>query len=281
MFRRPDMPATTEPLTNEGKISSTTPTLLQLTRPLLDYRIIVAVLKDDVGPARILKDALKTSRDLNLPTPLLALGPTRPLSLNPPPDARILWTTFTDNCKRTIGQSFTIIQPSNLAEIKLNLEKLSKTEDGYIPLIIGDFLDNILSTPTTPANLCSFLSELFNRIKTNEQTAFLLATDDMHETKKKVILRKFADLIIEYNSVEDMAGQRIQARIIDPSQSEYSQWNINQTPGPNPNHFISRATRVGRRYNLQLATHDTRVEKPYAIAKTTFREHNTHPIGVW
>jgi hypothetical protein len=272
------MPATTEPLASESKLPSTT--LLQLTRPLLDYRIIVTVLKDKVGPARILKDALKTSRDLKLPTPLLALGPTR-LSLNPPPDARILWTTFADNCNTTTGQSFTIVQPGNLVDIKLNLEKLSKTEDGYIPLIIGDFLDNILSTPTTPANLCSFLSELFNRIKTNEQTAFLLATDDMHETKKKNILRKFADLIIEYNSVEDMAGQRIQAHIIDPSQSEYSQWNFNQTPGPNPNHFISRTTRVGRRYNLQLATHVTRVKRPYAIAKTTFREHNTHPIGVW
>ena len=274
------MPATTEPRTNESKLPSTTPTLLQLTRPLLDYRIIVAVLKDDVGPTRILKDALKTSRDLNIPTPLLALGPTRPLSLNPSPDARILWTTFADNCNTTTDQSFTIIQPGNLVEIKLNLEKLSKTEDGYIPLIIGDFLDNILSTPTIPTNLCSFLSELFNRIKTNEQTAFLLATDDMHETKRKTILRKFADLIIEYNSVEDMAGQRIQAHIIDPPQREYSQWNITQTPGPNPNHFISRATRVGRRYNLQLA-HEKQIEKPYTIAKTTFREHNTHPIGVW
>jgi hypothetical protein len=159
-----------------------------------------------------------------------------------------------------------MIQPNNLREIIVNLERLSKTEDGNIPLIVGDFLDNILSTPTTPADLHSFLSELQARIQTNQQTAFLLATDDMHDTKKKAVLREFADLVIEYNSAEDIAGPRIQASILDSLQSEYGYWQINENSRPTLNHhFIPRTTGLGRRYHLQVE-HTTLV-RAYAIGR--------------
>jgi hypothetical protein len=214
----------------ENETSATTPILLQLPRPLLDYRVVIAVLKGDVGAVNILKDVLTISKGLNLPNPILALGPTTPLALNPPPAARILWATYTDNSNTTNTQRFTVIQPNHLTDLSLSLEKLSKTRNGRIPLIIGDFLDNILSVSTDPAGLYSFLCRFFTRIRTNEQTAFLLATDDMHDPKKTAILRRFADLIIEYNSIEDMAGHRIQARILDHLQNQYGYWDNTGNP---------------------------------------------------
>ncbi|HXX72653.1 MAG TPA: hypothetical protein VEI80_03090 [Candidatus Acidoferrales bacterium] len=234
--------------------SPTTPILLQLQRPLLDYRIIIAVLKGDVGAINILKDALNMSKELNLPNPILALGPTTPLSLNPPPAARILWATFTDNSNTTNGQRFTVIQPNHLTDISLSLEKLSKTRNGRVPLIIGDFLDNVLSVSSSPTGLYSFLCKLFTRIRTNEQTAFLLATDDMHDAKKTAILRRFADLIIEYNSVEDMAEHRVEARILDHLQNQYGYWDNAENPKPDLNHFdaLQRTIDFGRRYSLQM-----------------------------
>jgi len=242
----------TQPPTDENEFSPTTPILLQLPRPILDYRIIIAVLKGDVGAINILKDALKMAKELNLPNPVLALGPTTPFALRPPPAARILWATFTDNT--TDSQRFSVIQPNHLTDLSLSLDKLSKTRNGRIPLIIGDFLDNVLSVSTAPAGLYSFLCRLFTRIRTNEQTAFLLATNEMHDKTKTAILRRFADLIIEYNSVEDMAGHRIEARILDHLQDQYSYWDNAGPPKPNFNRHFNpqqRAMRFGRRYDLQ------------------------------
>ena len=231
----PDMPITEPDNTDQDTdqdFSSLTPILQQLRRPVLEYRIIIAIIKGDVDATYVLKDALNTVRDLNLPNPLLALGPTTPLSIQTATGSRILWATFLDNYNSTSGQRLTIVQPNHLTDISLNLEKLSKTRNGRIPLIIGDFLDNILSVSTTPASLYSFLCKLFTRIRTNEQTAFLLATDDMHDMKKIAILKRFADLIIEYNSVEDMAGHRIEARLLDHLQDQYSYWINRMSPNP-------------------------------------------------
>jgi hypothetical protein len=77
------MSSRTEPSSDESEFSPTIPILLQLPRPLLDYRIIIAVLKGDVGAVDILKDALNISKELNLPNPILALGPTTPLPSTP------------------------------------------------------------------------------------------------------------------------------------------------------------------------------------------------------
>jgi hypothetical protein len=214
------------PPSNEDiETSSGTPILMQLPRRLLDYRIIIAVVKGDVGAVNILKDALSVSRDLKLSNPLLALGPTTPLSLELPPAARILWATFTDNFNSVNSQRLTIVQPNHLTDLSLNLERLSKTRNGRVPLIIGDFLDNVLSVSNAPAGLYSFLCRLFTRIRTNEQTAFLLATEDMHDPKQTAILKRFADVIIEYSAIEDIAGHRIEARILDHLQNQYAYWD--------------------------------------------------------
>jgi len=220
----------TQPPTDENEFSPTTPILLQLPRPILDYRIIIAVVKGDVGAVNILKDALCVSSDLNLNNPLLALGPTTPLSLQLPPASRILWATFTDNFNPANGQRVMIIQPNHLTDLSLNLERLSKTRNGRVPLIIGDFLDNVLSVSTAPSGLYSFLCRLFTRIRTNEQTAFLLATEDMHDPKKTAVLKRFADVIIEYSATEDMAGHRLEARVLDHLQNQYAYLDNNGNP---------------------------------------------------
>jgi hypothetical protein len=234
---------------------SGTPVLYQLPRPLLDYRVIIALAKGNVGATNILIDALNVSKELNIQNPILALGPTTPLSLNPSPVSRILWATFTDNYNLTSCQRLTVVPPNHLTDISLNLEKLSKTRNGHIPLIIGDFLDNVLSVSTAPAGLYSFLCRLFTRIRTNEQTAFLLATDDMHDAKKTAILKRFADLIIEYNLVEDMAGHRIETRVLDHLENRYGYWDGNGSPKPRFSRYQTpqqRTSRFGRQRTLPI-----------------------------
>lgn len=225
----PDMSIEAHSLTtNSDTISNTLPALLQLRRPLLDYRITIAILKEDAGAINILKDALKISKNLSINNMLLALGPTTPLSLRPPNGSRILWATYTDRTNLQYTQHLTIVPPNQLTDISLGLEKLSQTRTGRVPLLIGDFLDNVLSVSADPAGLYSFLCKLFTRIRTNRQTAFFLATEEMHDPKKTAALKRFADVIIEYRSIQDPPNQEIEARVLDHLQNHYDVWDSSE-----------------------------------------------------
>jgi hypothetical protein len=214
----------TDPDTGSG----TLPALLQLRRPFLDYRIVIAILKGDIGATNILKDALKISENLPINNMLLALGPTTPLSLRPPNGSRILWATYTDRTNLQYPHRLTIVPPNQLTDISLGLEKLSQTRTGRVPLLVGDFLDNVLSVSADPAGLYSFLCKLFTRIRINHQTAFFLATEEMHDPKKTAALKRFADVVIEYRSIQDPPNQRIEARVLDHLQNQYDIWDSSE-----------------------------------------------------
>jgi len=214
----------TSPGGSPEKRSATFPALHKLTKPLLDYNVVIAIAKEDVGAVNILKDAIRASNNLRIDNLILALGPTTPLSLRPPLGSRILWATFTDGQNHANGPRLTIVPPTQLTDLSLSLEKLSKTRTGRIPLIVGDFLDNVLSVSSAPTELYSFLCKLFTRIRTNGQTAFFVATDEMHDSKKTAILKRFADVVIEYRAMYDLSNNRLQARIFDHAENNYAIW---------------------------------------------------------
>lgn len=235
--------------------SDTYGALLQLPRPLLDYRIIIAVVKGDVGAVNILKDTLRASRELRLRHTILALGPTTPEILQPPLGSRILWATFTDAVNLPNGPRLTVVPPNDLTDLSLNIEKMSKTRSGRIPLLVGDFLDNVLSVSTAPAALYAFLCKLFTRIRTNNQTGFFLATEEMHDPKKTAILKRFADVVIEYQNQSEIDPHKFEARILDHSQSHYGLWtNLNnQNPrSENGSYHRERPLGIGRHQDLLL-----------------------------
>ncbi len=229
--------------------SDTLPALLQLPRPLLEYRIVIAIVKGDVGAVNVLKDALRISKEMSINQILLALGPTTPFALQPPQGSRILWATFTDGANVLNGPRLTIVPPTHLTDLSLGLEKLSKTRAGRIPLLIGDFLDNVLSVSTAPAGLYAFLCKLFTRIRTNKQTGFFLATEDMHDPKETAVLKRFADVVIEYRSIQDESNYRIEARILDHARNHYTVWDSGENLDPDyergPSHE-DRITKIGR-----------------------------------
>ena len=160
-----------------------------------------------------------------------------------------MWATFTDGSTLPDGPRLTIVPPNQLTDISLNLEKLSKTRSGRIPLLVGDFLDNVLSVSTAPTGLYAFLCKLFTRIRTNNQTAFFLATEDMHDPKKTAILKRFADVIIEYKSQRDDNNRRLEARILDHAENQYTVWDSSENPDPEYENktFLEEAfPRIGR-----------------------------------
>jgi len=149
---------------------------------------------------------------------------TKPLTT----DNEILWATFTHDQSLFNAPRLTIVLPNHLTDLSLNLEKISKKITGRIPLIVGDFLDNLLSVSSAPAGLYSFLCKLFTGIGTNGQTGFFLATEDMHDSKKTAILKRFADVVIEYRAIQEIANYRLEARILDQAQNHYSTWDSSE-----------------------------------------------------
>lgn len=230
--------------------SSTLSVLDQLPSRLREYRILIAAIKGDIGAINILKDALTVSRNLGISNILLALGPTTPLSLPIPYGSRILWATFTDGTQLRNESRLTVVPPNHLTDLSLNFDKLSKIRSGRIPFLVGDFLDNVLSVSTAPAGLYSFLCKLFTRIRTNEQTAFFLVTEDMHHPTKTAILRRFADVVIEYRSTQLNSEHRIVARILDHLENYYATWDSGEHTkmGDDPRefHYAAAILDVGR-----------------------------------
>ncbi len=115
--------------------------------PLLNYKII-ANLKGYVTAANILNHAINISKNPSINHQ--ALGPTRPLSLQPPQGSKI---------------------------------------------------------------------------RRPNQTASSLATENMHASKNMAVLKRFAHVVIERNAIQNVGKLRLQARMFNHAENDYSIWD--------------------------------------------------------
>jgi hypothetical protein len=187
--------------------------------------IIVGAIKGNVSAVNILKECLSTARDLGIRAVLLALGPTSPLSLGCSASQKILWATFLHDMNvRNVGEP-TVVPPTHLTDLSVSFEKLCGTVNP-VRLLMGDFLDSVLSVSTDSATfafLCNFLS----KIRESGQTAFFLLTEDMHDPKKITMVKRFADVVIEYRHSQEDSRHGVETRITDLSRGYYSDWRRN------------------------------------------------------
>lgn len=171
---------------------------LFLKRPLSDYRVIVACVRGSVSVTEILGEILDSVRSEGC-TPILLLGPTSPSDLTPQ-DSKVGWITFAAGEEES---SFTTITPQNLTDINLFIEKSLRENLGANPVVVGDFLDNILSSSSSLETLYSFYSQLASRMKQHRRTGVFLIKEDLHDQKKVEMIRRFADVILEYRLREE------------------------------------------------------------------------------
>jgi hypothetical protein len=187
--------------------------------------IIIGTMKGNVSAVSILKECLRTARDLGIRAVLLALGPTSPLSLGCSASQKILWATFLHDMNiRNAGEP-TVVPPTHLTDLSVSFEKLCGTGEP-VRLLIGDFLDSVLSVSTDSATF-AFLCNLLSRIRESGQTAFFLLTEDMHDPKKITMVKRFADVVIEYRHSQKDTRHGVETRIIDFSRGNYSDWRRN------------------------------------------------------
>jgi hypothetical protein len=207
-------------------LSTGTPSLKSHTlyKQFLLPRIIIGVMKGNVSAVNILKEGLSTARDLGIRGILLALGPTSPLSLGCSSSHTILWATFLHDMNVRDVSEPTVVLPTRLTDLSVSFEKLCWSHTP-VRLLLGDFLDSVLSV-STDSDAFAFLSNLLTRIRENEQTAFFLLTEDMHDAKKITMVKRFADVVIEYQENQENHKHQLETRIVDFSQAYNSDWQM-------------------------------------------------------
>ncbi len=197
-------------------------------------RIIIGTITGNVSASNVLKEALCATRDLRIRQILLALGPTSPLSLGTR-HQKIIWATFLDAADVHKGSDAVVIAPTHLTDLSINFEKMA--DKSSVRLLLGDFLDSALSASSESA-VFPFLSRLLTRIRESNQTAFFLVTEDMHDVKKIAMVKRFADVVIEYRRMQGGAGHGVETRILDYGRDYDSDW---QRTG-NPERRLRRST---------------------------------------
>jgi len=192
-------------------------------------RIIIGTITGNVSASNVLKEALCATRDLRIRQLLLALGPTSPLSLGTR-HQKIIWATFLDAADVHEGCDAVVISPAHLTDLSIKFEKMA--DKSSVRLLMGDFLDSALSASSESA-VFPFLSRLLTRIRESNQTAFFLVTEDMHDVKKIAMVKRFADVVIEYRRTQGVGGHGVETRILDYGRDYDSDWQRTGNPERN------------------------------------------------
>src|SRR5215831_9249757 len=204
-----------------------------LVRGALDqYRLVVACVRGNVSVretmSRLLHDVVPETEQ----PPVLVLGPTAPEDLTGiSPNARVGWVTFVDGNTQaqTQGESgpgyAQVISPDNLLEVNLFIEQSANSNEDSSQLILGDFLDNIIKSSSSPESFYSFLCQLASRVKMKKRTAVLVIKEDIHDRSIVEMVKRFADIVLEFRDQElDEGALSVEMRTLNFADNIYSRW---------------------------------------------------------
>jgi hypothetical protein len=197
-----------------------------LTRGALDqYRLVIACVRGNVSVretiSRLLNDVIG---EVEQP-PVLVLGPTAPEDLRSIPiNARVGWVTFVDGNVQSQAQPGTaqLISPDNILEVNLFIEQAANVDSKQV--IIGDFLDNIIKSSTSPESFYSFLCQLASRIRMKKRTAVLVIKEDIHDRAVVEMVKRFADIVLELRDQDIEGTVSVEMRTLNFADNVCTNW---------------------------------------------------------
>ncbi len=167
----------------------------------------------------ILRDIIQPSESL----PTLVLGPTSPDEFESHQRSRVAWVTFVDgNSIAHLSEGVEIISPDNLFEVNLFIEKAGQGEGNQ--LILGDFLDNIIKTSSSPESFYSFFCQLATRVRLRKRTAIFVIKEDIHDKPIVEMVKRFADVVLEFRNQDDETGLSVEMRTLNFADNIYTPW---------------------------------------------------------
>lgn len=189
-----------------------------LTKPISHYRIIAVLITGGIAAHRVIGDLIsKLGEEHGI---VLLLGPTAPSQVSPPQGCRTGWVT---TVSASSGLQEEVIAPEDLTGVRVFLDRAVKDQEGSRPVIIGDFLDNMLPQMTEDV-FHRFYSDLSSSVRVTGLTIILVVNSDIHSEVKMNTVRRFADVVIENRELEEGGRLRTESRVVNLIDDVSTDW---------------------------------------------------------
>ena len=184
------------------------------------YRLVIACVRGNVSVRETMRRLLTEAIEPADSAPILILGPTAPEDLQTGQNNPVGWVTFVNGTSHP-SPEVEIIAPDNLLELNLFIEKVAQAEG---QLILGDFLDNIIMTASSPESFYSFFCQLVSRVRLKKRTAVLVIKEDIHERSTVEMVKRFADVVLEFRDRDRDGAPSVEMRTLNFADNMYTGW---------------------------------------------------------
>jgi hypothetical protein len=188
-------------------------------KPIDQYRVLAILLNGNIGAKNVTHDVLFHLEPACVP--VLLLGPTAPMELSIPREARVGWVTGVSGSSKL---DYPVLSPEDPTAVSVFLTKtLDALPKDVVPVILGDFLDNML--PHMDESLFyKYYSEQASAARVSEHTLIPIVTVDIHRETDVNAVRRFADVIIE-NREREVRGRVIrEVRVSNLVDNIHTDW---------------------------------------------------------
>jgi len=191
-----------------------------LRKPLDQYRVIAISIQGDIGTELVIDELLSNLEEERW-HPIVMLGPTSPTEITLPSGAKLGWVSALSAMGE---QNYTMLPPSNPSEVNIFISDAVKdTPSGRTPIIIGDFLDNMIPF-MKEETFFRYYSDLASRVKVLNHTAVFIVKSDIHPEVTINIVKRFADVVIENREREERQKVVREVRVSNKIDNFSTEW---------------------------------------------------------
>lgn len=194
----------------------------QTNHSLEKHSLVIVCVRGNVSVRETMRAILKNTLDPSGLLPVFLLGPTAPQDLPNSQPNKTAWITFVDGSSMGHPSGVEIIPPDNLLEVNLFIEKSVRESEDQV--LLGDFLDNVIKTTSSPESFYSFFCQLASRVKMRQRTAILIIKEDIHEKAIVEIVKRFADVVLEVRDQDEEGSLRVEMRTLNFADNIYTAW---------------------------------------------------------
>jgi len=193
--------------------------LRSLTKPIDQYSVLAVLVHGRIGAENIISDLMPSLEPRC--TPIILLGPTAPTQLSLPEEAKIGWVTTVPGVSEL---KYPILSPEDPSMVNIFITKtLEALPEGMKPVILGDFLDNMI--PHMDEKLFyKYYSDLASAARIQNYTVVFVVKTDIHREVDINVVKRFADVIIEYREREEKVRLVREVRVSNRVDNIHTNW---------------------------------------------------------
>jgi len=205
-----------------GEIFSFTTRALSLhglKKTIDQYRVLVILIKGNIGAENVIRDLMSHLEPRC--APILLLGPTSPTQLSFAKKDKVGWVTTISGVSKS---EYSILSPEDPSMVSVFITKTVETlPRGKRPVIIGDFLDNMIPH-MTESLFYKYYSDLASAARISNYTLVFVVKADIHSEVDINVVKRFADVIIENREREEKGKLIKEVRVSNRVDNIHTNW---------------------------------------------------------